>query len=356
MVNNAVIFNYLYAIIIALSIIAIIDVLFKFKRPIRLKLLLLAILINIGMLGFGKLYIYYNGYNRLLSELPIILLAVFGINFFYQLYRNKLSLYVILYCIFLLLYTISVPIYFNFKYGLDFLNENFYTNPITSKIIITIRVLGVVSFLILAIFLLYKIIIEYKFDNLYYASLRRWCVVIIFTLIVAIFPNIFFYIFPSLSDLKVISNIFLCIFLAILIIYRPKFLNSMPNEISSFKLFNSNNVVNNISFEQFTFSFFSQLFFLKEHASIQELSVALNVTKEELQDFIKDKYNMSFIDMINKHRVLYFIELIKLPENIDYTIEALSKKSGFSSRQNMHKSFKKYHGGNPSDLINIMHL
>ena len=86
--NNSFFFNYLYAIILALSIIAIIDVVVKFKRPIRLKLLLLAMLINIGIISFGKLYIYYNGYNRLLAELPVTLLAISGINFFYQLLKN----------------------------------------------------------------------------------------------------------------------------------------------------------------------------------------------------------------------------------------------------------------------------
>ncbi len=353
--NNIIFLNYLYAIILALSIIAIIDVVVKFKRPIRLKLLLLAILINIGIISFGQLYIYYNGYNRLLAEFPVTLLAISGINFFYQLYRNKLSSYVIACCILLFFFTIAIPVYFNFKYGLDLLNENFYINPVTLKTVITIRVLVIIFFLIVVIILLYKIIIEYKSDNIYYASLRNWCIVIIFSLLITIFLNILFYIFPNLSDIKLVSIIFLCLFQTIAIIYRPRFLNNMPNEISSYKLFNSNKVLNNISFDQFTFSFFTQTFFLKEKASIRELAVSLNVTQEELQDFVKVKYNLSFIDMINKHRILYFIELINLPENKDFTLESLSEKSGFSSRQNMHKSFKKYHGGNPSDLINTVY-
>jgi len=42
---------------------------------------------------------------------------------------------------------------------------------------------------------------------------------------------------------------------------------------------------------------------------------------------------------------------MKQPENKNLTIDALSKEAGFSSRQQLYKPFKKFHGGNPSDLL-----
>ena len=63
---------------------------------------------------------------------------------------------------------------------------------------------------------------------------------------------------------------------------------------------------------------------------------------------------MSFEELINKTRVEYFVEIIKEPKVNNYTVEALAMEVGFSSRQRFYQPFKKYHGGNPSDLINIL--
>jgi AraC-like DNA-binding protein len=35
-------------------------------------------------------------------------------------------------------------------------------------------------------------------------------------------------------------------------------------------------------------------------------------------------------------------------------VEALALEVGFSSRQRFYQPFKKYHGGNPSDLIEVL--
>ena len=60
---------------------------------------------------------------------------------------------------------------------------------------------------------------------------------------------------------------------------------------------------------------------------------------------------MNFSDLVNKSRVEYFITLIKSQEYKDYTIDALSDLTGFGTRQTLYRNFKKFHGGNPSDLL-----
>jgi YesN/AraC family two-component response regulator len=63
---------------------------------------------------------------------------------------------------------------------------------------------------------------------------------------------------------------------------------------------------------------------------------------------------MSFEELLNKSRVDYFVEIIKEPKFKNYTVEALALEVGFNSRQRFYQPFKKYHGGNPSDLIDIL--
>ena len=71
-------------------------------------------------------------------------------------------------------------------------------------------------------------------------------------------------------------------------------------------------------------------------------------------NYIYYTYSMSFDELVNKSRVEYFVEIIKDPKYKNYTIEALALEVGFTSRQRFYQPFKKYHGGNPSDLIDIL--
>jgi hypothetical protein len=353
MQNFPILLNYIHAIIVALSILTFSDVLVKFKRPFVLKVLLLTMVFSIGFFGFGKLYIFFNGYNRLLSELPIVLFGITAVNFLYQLYRNTISLFVIICCLFLILLNIAVPLYFHYEYNLSFLHEDFYVNPKTSSLIKLLKLVAVSFFLFLGINLLLKIIKEYEDDNIYYKSLKVWCIAIVLTLVIAMFLNVFDLIYPGMAFVKIVSNTFLCLFQVVLILYRPGFMNNIPIEISIFKLFSSKRQ-NKVNSEAFSFLFFTQLFYLKEKASIHDFAIEMEVSSENLLEYVRLNYDMNFIDLINKNRVLYFIDLVNFRENQHFTLETLAKKSGFSSRQNLHKSFKKHHGGSPSNLILIV--
>ena len=80
----------------------------------------------------------------------------------------------------------------------------------------------------------------------------------------------------------------------------------------------------------------------------------MGVSKEIMFNYIYFTYSMSFEELIKKARVDYFVEIIKDPKFNNYTVEALALEVGFSSRQRFYQPFKKYHGGNPSDLIDIL--
>ncbi len=102
--------------------------------------------------------------------------------------------------------------------------------------------------------------------------------------------------------------------------------------------------------------FFTNVYFTNNEISLETMAKKMNVGTNDLYKFIYYKYSMTFNDLVNKNRVDYFIELINNPKYLNFTIDALAKEAGFSSRQHLYKPFKKFHGGNPSDLIDTRSL
>ena len=106
-----------------------------------------------------------------------------------------------------------------------------------------------------------------------------------------------------------------------------------------------------VPFNIFIEVFFTEKYFLNSLATLEDLSQKTNVSPDTLNEFLILNYGIGYTDLVNKHRVDYFIALIKKGEFIQYTIEALAIQSGFGSRQSLQKAFKKFHGGTPSDFI-----
>jgi len=105
--------------------------------------------------------------------------------------------------------------------------------------------------------------------------------------------------------------------------------------------------------QKFDHIFFIELSYIKNNFNITVFANELNVNKDDLVIYINNRFGLTFDDFVNKQRVAYFVELIKNPNFKNYTIDALSKESGFVSRNAFYKPFKKFHGGNPSDLIDL---
>ena len=106
-----------------------------------------------------------------------------------------------------------------------------------------------------------------------------------------------------------------------------------------------------VSFNIFIEVFFTKKYFLNNLATLEALSQKINVSPDTLNEFLLLNYGIGYTDLVNKHRVNYFIVLIKNGDFNQYTIEALAFQSGFGSRQSLQKAFKKFHGGTPSDFI-----
>jgi AraC-like DNA-binding protein len=142
--------------------------------------------------------------------------------------------------------------------------------------------------------------------------------------------------------------------LLLVILYRPNFINNNGSKISFGFLFNKNDFSQDVKEIDFNYHFFTNFYFKSKTANIEDFSNIMGVNKDLLFKYIYFNYSMSFEELLNKSRVEYFVEIIKKPQYKNYTVEALALEVGFSSRQRFYQPFKKYHGGNPSDLIEVL--
>jgi AraC-like DNA-binding protein len=102
----------------------------------------------------------------------------------------------------------------------------------------------------------------------------------------------------------------------------------------------------------FFYPFLNQQYFLNKEATIEDFCKKNNIEeRDSFNEYIINNYNMSFNNLVNKNRVEYFVYLTKESKYKNFSIEALAKEAGFSSRTALYKPFKKFHGGTPIDLI-----
>jgi YesN/AraC family two-component response regulator len=138
-----------------------------------------------------------------------------------------------------------------------------------------------------------------------------------------------------------------------LVFYRPGFLNRSALKIAFGEKFNQESTYL-ISTDDFIKEFFTNLYFTDSDASIENLAKKMGINGNDLYRFVYNNYSMSFNDLVNKNRVAYFLDIVHNEQYKNYTIDALAKVVGFSSRQHLYKPFKKFHGGNPSDIIDAI--
>ena len=135
------------------------------------------------------------------------------------------------------------------------------------------------------------------------------------------------------------------------ILFRPKFLNRAGLKIILSKAFNRNEQTHNINTD-FEFQFYTKCYYLQAKATLEEFGKMINLTPDLLNKYIYQNYSTTFNDLVNKARVDYFVALVYDGKHTNLTIEALARLSGFGSRQSLYTKFKKFHGGNPSELCN----
>jgi len=225
----------------------------------------------------------------------------------------------------------NLPTYLKFFIELDFIAANLFV-----------------------LYYIYNILFKFSFRNIYFKNTQIWTFcffMLLLAQLILILVSTFLKI-PYHYKILISSGFYL--FLLLIILYRPSFINKNGSKISLGHLFNRNDFSADIKEVDFNFHFFTNLYYKNKTAGITEFSNIMGVSKDIMFNYIYFTYAMSFDELVNKSRIEYFVEIIKESKYKNYTVEALAMEVGFSSRQRFYQPFKKYHGGNPSDLIDIL--
>jgi len=214
--------------------------------------------------------------------------------------------------------------------------------------------LDFILFLIFCLYYIYNILFKFSYKNMYFKKIQGWTFCFFMVIFTEVFFNVLSIIFKFPNEFNTYIRIALGLVLLLIILYRPGFINKNGSKISFGFLFNKKEFDSEIKEVDFNFHFFTNLYYKSKTADIEELSTIMGVSKDLLFKYIFYTYTMSFDELLNKSRVELFVEIIKDPKFKNYTVAALAMEVGFSSRQRFYQPFKKYHGGNPSDLIDIL--
>lgn len=340
---------FLNASIILLAFITFIEVIISFKRPLLLKIIILLILFVIAVRCFGEIYCFYNGYNRWLIELANPILFSCTISLFSFIFQSKISKYVLLYSITIILVNLFIHTYYTF---IDPISAGFklIEVPRLRKHLLLIRY----GFLFIGLFLNIKIMLsiikKFNAQNIYFVKLKLWALLFLTNVIIVL---IGFAIRNMTTHYNLDSQLIICfsfIMQVLLFLFRPKFLNRTNLKIILSDLF-VRKQNDHLNINTFTELFFTNVYYINKEASAEDLRTKLNVTAEVLNNFIYTTYGVGLTDLVNKYRINYFIDLVNTGKYGNYTIDALAQEAGFNSRFHLYKSFKKYHGGTPSDFI-----
>ncbi len=353
------IINKIYFSIFVFSLIVFVDLMVKFKRPIILKfyLGLLALCGGLNALLFtiqvdSSIFLFVTSMFKGVIAYSVI--NVFTILYFPKLQKwvNALGVVYIIYEVLLFKYIINNPTLFadlpqralmmmlKSKVSLP-LYLNLYRIPLT------------VIFLFAMAYTSTAVLFKQEYQNIYFDKIKTWSKLLVFftALMVLLFAPLSFVQMPE--HFSYIASFLSFIVIELFVFYRPAFLNRSALKISFGNNFNRDSEYA-ISELEFINEFYTKLYFVQNDASLDNLAKVLNISSNDLYKFIYYKYSMTFNDLVNKNRVDYFIDIIHNPKYLNYTIDALAKEAGFSSRQHLYKPFKKFHGGNPSDIMDAI--
>jgi len=354
--------QYFYFFEFLFSIIVLLDVLIRFKSPLKLKIIFLLVVLSIGTSSFFSFNMTGPDQFIFIIKICKVIAGISVVQIFTNLYFNQLQkianihfISAVIFYVFLIFYVQIVgydtvfPKY-NVKSGIVDLREFSYNLPIYINVFVYFYF---IAFNLFSLFFIYQILFHFSFKNIYFKRIKKWTVFFFIAILtqLILFPLVI--IFKVSNDTKIFISIILTLSVLLIILYRPSFMNKNGSKISFGHLFNRNDFSADIKELDFNFQFFTNLYYKNKSADIAEFANIMGVSKEIMFNYIYFTYAMSLDELINKTRVEYFVEIIKEPKYKNYTVEALAMEVGFNSRQRFYQPFKKYHGGNPSDLIDI---
>ncbi len=353
------IINKLYFSIAVFSLIVFVDLMVKFKRPLILKVYLGILTLTTGLNAFiftinlpPHIFLYASSIAKGLMAFSII--NIFTVLYFpkYQKWINLLGFFYIIYEVILFKYVFENPQLFE-RYPQTAMIMLMKTKIVLPLYMNIYRISLTFAFLVAMLYTSGSVLFKQNYQNIYFDKIKTWSKMLVyFTIFMFLMfaPVSFFELHEIFSySVSVISFILIELF----VFYRPAFLNRSALKISFGSNFNKDSEYA-ISELEFINEFYTKLYFVNNDASLENLAKLLNISSNDLYKFIYYKYSMTFNDLVNKNRVDYFIDIIHNPKYLNYTIDALAKEAGFSSRQHLYKPFKKFHGGNPSDIMDAV--
>jgi len=189
--------------------------------------------------------------------------------------------------------------------------------------------------------------------NLYEVKIKRWLGFYILSNIILFLVSILLFLSFENGTLGIYNNTMITViihrFLFIFfILIRPKFIDDAKFARPFDQILPKNS---GLSFQDFEFSYYANHYYLSQDASLEDLALKLNVSKNELTDFLKKEIDENFTELLSKNRIDYLKELLKAKKYESFTIEALSEMSGFNNRRSMYNAFKKHVGITPTEFI-----
>lgn len=351
----------LYFSIFVFSLIVFLDLLIKFKRPIIIKILLGLITLSSGIFSLLQTFPIYINWFFFAGSILKGTISFSIVYLFTILYLPENKKWANLSLFFYILYEFVL---FHFLYNSPNTFTQYTVEPFSLAIITKFQLplflnlfrIGV-TIIVLAnvLYLCYTILINQTYQNIYFDKIKRWTKTLVFYWIFITIAFLFLHFFELPVFLFYMLSFSSFIVLQIFVFYRPTFLNRSSLKISYGKSFNKDENYG-ISELEFINEFYTKLYFVQQDASLENLAAKLKMSSNDLYKFIYYKYSMTFNDLVNKNRVDYFIDIIHNAKYINYTIDALAKEAGFSSRQHLYKPFKKFHGGNPSDIMDAINV
>jgi AraC-like DNA-binding protein len=203
------------------------------------------------------------------------------------------------------------------------------------------------------LFVFFKLQVKTPIKNLYEIKIKKWTSRLMIAIFLLVLIHVLIFILFLNGMIPFYSSTFFCIYiirfyLILFILFRPKFLDDdlISNRFDTIFIKQKK-----LSIEKFDFIFYTNQYFLLQTANIDDLALKLNVTKNELGNFLKIEMNENYTELLNKNRIAYLKELLKAKKYESFTIEALSEMAGFNNRRTMYYAFNKYNGLTPSEYI-----
>lgn len=279
-----------------------------------------------------------------LKNIPKVLSIFLGVQIHYQLYNHKYSK------TFNIIAGVLLALVFFNIYSFSHINTQSSDSMLWVRRFFRFAIIGCILFFSISF---YKSMSSYlERENLYAQRIKKWTKLTIALFVLSLANNIL----PVFGDktflvtryVSTVIHSITCLF----IIYRPSFINRIELAVGISKLFNKSDF-EKVDQGLFVHEFYGNSYFLNQDANLEEFSKKINSSPTALKEYVLLHSRLGFKDLVNKSRVDYFITLVNSQQYYDLTLDAIAEKCGFGSRQSLHRYFKQFHGGSPSDLFKL---